>query len=196
MRLRRKPGGSIPATRECIETAWGALVIDHHGLTEVGPLSYESWEAPGALLLNENEYICEVLDPAGETPVSAGQIGELVVTNLGRVGSPLIRYRTGDLVRLCANPSPCGRTFARLDGGILARADQMIPVRGANVYPGAIEAVVRRFLEVLEYRATVTAPRPLRESLSLNVPIAIAAPGTLPRFEMKARRFIVEDSGS
>ena len=215
-----EPGGSIPATRECIEAAWGARVIDHHGLTEVGPLSYESWEAPGALLLNENEYICEVLDPAGETPVSSGQIGELVVTNLGRVGSPLIRYRTGDLVRLCADPSPCGRTFARLDGGILARADQMIPVRGANVYPGAIEAVVRRFPEVLEYRATVTAPRPLRElqleieladgaadtverltealreSLSLNVPISIAARGSLPRFEMKARRFIVEDSGS
>ena len=79
-----EPGGSIPATRERIERSWGARVIDHYGLTEIGPISFECWETPGALHLNESEYVCEVLDPATGRPVEDGQPGELVVTNLGR----------------------------------------------------------------------------------------------------------------
>ena len=92
-----EPGGSIPATRERIERSWGARVIDHHGLTEVGPVSFECWESPGALHVNEAEFIAEVLDPV-ERPVADGEPGELVVTNLGRTASPVIRYRTGDIV--------------------------------------------------------------------------------------------------
>src|SRR6185295_9314328 len=88
-----EPGGSIPATRERIEQAWGARVIDHHGLTETGPLSFECWESPGALHLNEGEYICEVVNPETGAAVADGDRGELVVTNLGRVASPVIRYR-------------------------------------------------------------------------------------------------------
>ena len=91
-------GGSIPSTRERIEKGWGARVIDHHGLTEVGPISFECWESPGALHLNEAEYICEILEPDSDRPVGDGARGELVVTNLGRAPSPLIRYRTGDIV--------------------------------------------------------------------------------------------------
>ena len=214
-----EPGGSIPATRARIEDGWGARVIDHHGLTEVGPVSFECREAPGALHLNEREFICEVIDPGSGAPVSDGEAGELVVTNLGRTASPVIRYRTGDIVRITREPCPCGRTLARIDGGVLSRTDDMVCVRGVNVYPTAVEAVVRRFPEVVEYRSTVStrdalhalaveielaheAPgrgditgrvaQSLRESMGLSVPVRIAAPGTLPRFELKARRFIVE----
>lgn len=214
-----EPGGSIPATRERIERSWGARVIDHHGLTEVGPMSFECWEAPGFLHVNEAEYLCEVLDPVTGVPVDDGQSGELVVTNLGRVASPVIRYRTGDIVVRRSGPCVCGRTSARFEGGILARADDMVNIRGVNVYPSAIEAVVRRFPEVGEFRSTVARSasmrtlaievevaaqagdceaglvrlsRQLREALGLSVSVRAVEVGSLPRFEMKARRFVVE----
>ena len=212
-----EPGGSIPATRDRIQSAWGARVIDHHGLTEVGPISFECWEGPGHVHLNECEYICEVLEPGSDRSVPDGQQGELVVTNLGRTASPVIRYRTGDVVVRRSDPCPCGRTLARLEGGILARADDMVSVRGVNVYPAAVEAVVRRFDEITEYRATVTTGGALRtlsleiepaagvreapavasrlagalcETFGLTVPVRVV--GDLPRFEMKSRRFVVE----
>jgi phenylacetate-CoA ligase len=214
-----EPGGCIPATRERIEKSWGARVIDQYGLTEVGPASFECWENPGAPHLNENEFICEVLDPATHEPVADGQPGELVVTNLGRTASPVLRYRTGDIVVRRSEPCNCGRTFARLEGGILARTDDMVNIRGVNVYPTAVESIVHRFDEVVEFRTTVSQTgalrrlalevelaaaaadpaattaelvRSLREALGLNVPVEIVAAGTLPRFEMKARRFVVK----
>jgi phenylacetate-CoA ligase len=213
-------GGSIPSTRDRIEKGWGARVIDHHGLTETGPISFECWEAPGGLHVNEAEYICEVLEPDSGRAVADGARGELVITNLGRAASPLIRYRTGDLVVRRSGPCACGREFARLDGGILARGDDMVNVRGVNVYPSAVESVVRRFSEVGEYRATVAATGSLRElsveielmpgvdgtsdvasrvagalreGLGLTVPLRVVDAGTLPRFELKARRFVVSD---
>ena len=214
-----EPGGSIPATRERIEQAWGARVIDHHGLTETGPLSFECWESPGALHVNEGEFICEVVNPETGTPVADGERGELVVTNLGRSASPVIRYRTGDIVSRRSDVCVCGRTWARLQGGILARADDMINIRGVNVYPTSIEAVVRTLPEIVEFRSTVSQPgamrslsieieiadgageastvsgvlsRELRSALGLTVPVRVVEPGSLPRFEMKARRFVVE----
>lgn len=214
-----EPGGSIPSTRGRIAGAWNARVFDHHGLTEVGPVSFECWEHPGALHVNENEFICEVIDPASLEPVGDGSPGELVLTNLGRHGSPVIRYRTGDIVVRQSGPCDCGRTFARFDGGIIARADDMVNVRGVNVYPNALEAVIRTFDDIIEFRSTVSStsamrslaveielapssPTPrataaqladrLRESVGLSVPVRIVEPGSLPRFEMKARRFVVE----
>ena len=164
-------GGSIPSTRARIERGWGARVIDHHGLTEVGPISFECWDVPGALHLNEAEFICEVLEPGSGETVADGERGELVVTNLGRASSPLIRYRTGDIVVRRSGPCACGRTFARLEGGILSRVDDMVSVRGVNVYPTAVESVVRRFHEVAEYRVTVATRSSLRE-LSLEIELA------------------------
>ena len=214
-----EPGGSIPATRRRIEQAWGARVIDHHGLTEVGPISFECWESPGFLHLNETAFICEVLDPATLRPVPDGTLGELVVTNLGRTANPVIRYRTGDLVVRRSTACACGRTFAQLDGGVQARVDDMVTIRGVNVYPTAIEAVVRRFDDVVEFRATVSNTGTLRalgveieavggsegtdtvarrvaneiqESVGLAVNVTAVPEGTLPRFEMKARRFVVK----
>lgn len=215
-----EPGGSIPATRARIEEAWGARVIDHHGLTEVGPVSVECWEMAGGLHVNEAEFLCEVIDPATGGPVDEGEPGELVITNLGRAANPVIRYRTGDMVALRTGPCGCGRTWARLDGGILARADDMVAVRGVNVYPAAIESVVRHFPEVCEFRSTVIkggamraltveveliagvpdsidtatrVSRELKEALGLTIPVRVVASGSLPRYEMKARRFVVKD---
>jgi len=212
-----EPGGSIPSTRERIERAWGARVIDHHGLTETGPLSFECWENPGFLHLNEAEFICEVLDSSGSR-VPDGKRGELVVTNLGRTSSPVVRYRTGDIVVKRAGTCICGRTWARLEGGILSRADDMVNIRGVNVYPTSVESVVRAIPEIIEFRSTVSQSgamrtlsleievvaggdsgaasaklvKQLRSALGLTVPVRIVEKGTLPRFEMKARRFVVE----
>ena len=163
-----EPGGSIPATRQRIEAQWGARVIDHHGATEVGPISFECLEAPGFLHLNEGEYICEVLDVASDRAVADGERGELVVTNLGRTANPVIRYRTGDIVARQSSVCPCGRSWARLEGGILARADDMINIRGVNVYPASIESIVRRFPEVAEFRSTVSRAGSLR-ALTLEI---------------------------
>jgi phenylacetate-CoA ligase len=141
-------------------------------------------------------------------------MGELVLTNFGRPGSPLIRYRTGDLVRVDPRPCPCGRNWTRLDGGILGRSDDMICVRGNNLWPGALEAVIRRVAEVAEYRVEVeqssTLPvlrvdveptaedlgpsvaervdRAIRDELLFRAEVRAVAPGSLPRYEFKARR--------
>ncbi len=203
-----EPGAGIPAVRARIETGWGARAFDHAGMTEMGAYGYEC-EAQAGLHVNESEFIAEVIDPA--TGV-ASEDGELVLTNLGRLGSPLIRYRTGDRVRLVAAPCVCGRTYRRLEGGILGRLDDMLIVRGVNVFPSAIEAIVRRFpveefqIEVFrageldEVRVLVevdggeTGARRvqegLRAGLGLRLEVAPVAPGSLPRFELKARRVV------
>jgi phenylacetate-CoA ligase len=221
-----EPGGSIPAVRSRIESAGGARVYDHSGMTEMGPVAFECDPRPGGLHVNEPEYIAEVIDPATLQPreeagaPESGVTGELVLTNLGRWGTPLIRYRTGDQVRLVrpGRPCACGRWFARLEGGILGRIDDMFIVRGNNVFPTAVEAVIRRFPEVAEFRLTVTEgggltqvrleiePAPdaaaggaalagrvagaVQQSLSFRADVVAVAPGTLPRFELKAKRFV------
>jgi phenylacetate-CoA ligase len=211
-----EPGGTIPATRQRIEDVWGARVFDHYGMTEVGPVAVETVDTPGEMILLESEYIAEVLTPNGTDPVPDGEYGELVLTNLGRAGCPLVRYRTGDLVRVSTTPDPAGRTWRRLAGGILGRADDMIHVRGNNLYPAAIEAIVRRFPAVAEYRIHVdhTGPladlrievepadghdgpaladavgRAVRDELLFRVEVTAAACGSLPRFELKARRLV------
>jgi phenylacetate-CoA ligase len=209
-----EPGGSIPATRRRIETAWGARVFDHYGLTEVCPLGIECQNNPAGLHILETECIAEIIDPTTGQAVKAGEIGELVVTSLGRLGSPLIRYRTGDLVRIDPKRCSCGRTWMRLDGGILGRTDDMIHLRGNNLYPSALEAVIRRFPEVAEYRVEVdqsgamadlcievepasSGPaddlaervgRAIRDELLFRAEVKAVPPGSLPRFEMKAQR--------
>lgn len=213
--LAGEPGASIPATRQRIEAAWGARVIDHSGMTETGPAAIECLENPAGLHLIEEDYLVEVVEAGTGRPVSPGNIGELVLTNLGRLGSPVIRYRTGDLVRVDPRPCPCGRSFLRLEGGILGRTDDMIHLRGNNVHPTALEAVIRRFNEVAEYRVEVDRSGPLaalrvevepaggdvqdlaervrraiRDELLFRADVMTVPPGTLPRFEMKARRIV------
>ncbi|HZS76392.1 MAG TPA: AMP-binding protein [Ktedonobacteraceae bacterium] len=205
-----EPGASIPATRERIERAWGARTYDHTGMTEMGAYGFACSEQQG-VHVNEGEFIAEILDPATGRPVQEGQVGELILTNLGRWGSPAIRYRTGDLVRHGGYNCPCGRSFLMLPGGVLGRADDMLIVRGVNVYPSALANILHRFPEVTEYRVIVTKNGPLDEialqvecptalvatiqeemrlALNLRVPIEAVELGTLPRFELKARRVV------
>ena len=157
-----EPGGSIPATRGRIESAWGARVIDHPGMTEIGAWGFECVEAPGGVHVIESEFIAEVIDPTTMQPLPDGEPGELVLTNLGRKGSPLLRYRTGDQVRLTRRRCACGRWFARAEGGILGRLDDMMLIRGNNVFPAAVEGIIREFDEVAEFRMEVehTGPMP------------------------------------
>jgi phenylacetate-CoA ligase len=227
-----EPGGSVPEIRRRIEAGFpGARVFDHHGMTEMGPVSFECIEARGGVHVNEAQFIPEVVNPATGEPVPDGEQGELVLTNLGRTGSPLIRYRTNDQVRLTRGRCACGRWDARLAGGILGRTDDMFTVRGNNVFPTAVEAIVRRFPEVAEFRLTVVDRGPLAEArlevepvaengadaatgarpvaggidiadvcrrlsqavhdeLHFRAEVSAVAPGTLPRFEMKAKRFV------
>ena len=212
-----EPGGSIPATRQKIESLWrGARVFDHHGMTEIGPVSYACPVRPDVLHVIESSFIAEVIDPATGFHVPRGVRGELVLTNLGRPGSPLLRYRTGDLVVAAAEERcACGSGEMALPGGILGRADDMVVVRGVNVYPGAVEEVLRAAGGVAEYRVTVSQalgltelclevePEPgsadglghrieacLRDALSLRIVVKLVETGGLPRFEMKARRWV------
>jgi len=215
-----EPGGSIPAVRARLAALWpGATVIDHHGMTEIGPVSFQYPQVADALFVHEVAFIAEIIDPLTRLPVPAGSVGELVLTNLGRWGSPLLRYRTGDLVRAAANQHQApGCVDLALEGGILGRSDDLVIVRGVNVHPSAVEAVVRAFPEVREYRVRVRNERgmaelaleievaapangasvaavvadALRAALSLRVPVTATATGTLPVFEMKAKRWVRE----
>jgi phenylacetate-CoA ligase len=211
-----EPGASIPSTKKLIEESWGAKCYDHAGATEVGAFGFECQSQPGGIHINENEFIAEVIDPSTAQPVEPGAQGELVITNLGRLGSPVIRYRTGDLVQPSLQPCPCGRPFILLDGGVLGRADDMTIVRGVNVFPSAVENLLREFSEIEEFRVEVSAPsamqemkiilepragagslhalaervgQRLRERIGLRAQVETVAPGSLPRFELKAKRF-------
>src|SRR2546422_7998572 len=134
-----EPGASIPSTRDAIEAAWSAVSFDHTGLTELGPTGHSCSARDGVHLI-ESEYICEVTSE-----------GELVATNLGRWGMPLIRYRTGDRVLASREPCSCGSPFLKVVGGIRGRVDDMFTVRGVNLYPSQVEEIVRRHTAVREF---------------------------------------------
>ncbi|MEM1304683.1 MAG: phenylacetate--CoA ligase family protein, partial [Planctomycetota bacterium] len=210
-----EPGGSVPATRERIESAWGARVIDHSGATEVGAWSYGETDGSGLRVI-ESEFLPEFYDVEtgeplnDEDPNSNGRLAHLVLTTLGRYGAPVIRYRTGDLVRPRWD-SPNEVRFVRLDGGVLGRADDMMIVRGVNVYPSAIEQILHGFPEVVEYRLTarkrgemdelvievedqLQAPERIANELvlrlGLKVEVRLATAMSLPRAEHKSARFV------
>lgn len=203
-----EPGASIPEVRARIERAWNARAFDHAGATEVGAYGFTCAER--VLHVNEAEFIAEVLAPGTGQQAGDGEVGELVLTNLGRSGWPVIRYRTGDLVCPGGRRCACGRTFLALPGGLIGRADDLIVVRGVNIYPSAVEAIVRGF-DVEEFRLVRTRrgameelvlevearedearrlEQAIRQRLALRIPTRIATPGSLPRFEMKARRVL------
>jgi phenylacetate-CoA ligase len=198
---------------------WNARTYDHAGMTEVGAYGFEC-VAQSGLHVNELEFIAEVLEPETGRPVGPGEVGELTLTNLGRWGAPVLRYRSGDRVRLAATACACGRTFARLEGGILGRVDDMLVVRGVNVFPSALEGIVRRFAVVDEFqievfrrgvldevrllleidanagraesvRATVDGvTEAVRRDLGIRVEVTAVPAQTLPRYELKARRVV------
>lgn len=182
-----EPGGNIPSVRRRIEEGWGARVFDHWGMTDITSLGIEPQAAPGGLLILETECIAEIIDPASGAPVAPGNTGELVITNLGRVGMPVIRYRTGDLVKAATEPCPSGLHLLRLEGGILGRVDDMVTIRGNNVFPSSIEAIVRGFAEVAEYRIVVERVRSMQH-LRLEIePVATLPGGAAGQAQLLAR---------
>ena len=198
-----EPGGSIPAMRKHISQLWGgARVFDHHGMTEVGPVTYECPAEPGVLHVMEDAHFPEVIGD------------ELILTTLRRTGSPLLRYQTGDVVRAERRlPCACGSVELSLLGGILGRKDDMAIIRGVNVFPSVIEELVHATGGIEEYQVelssaedlaemkiTIEAPagesvcrdlqQQIQRTLTLRVPVDLAATGSLPRYEMKAKRWI------
>jgi phenylacetate-CoA ligase len=205
-----EPGASLPTVRGRIEAAWGARCHDHAGASEVGSFAYPC-DAEGGLHLFEDEYLVEVLDPASGEPVALGETGELVLTALGRVGFPVIRHRTGDMVARCDATCSAGHAGMWLPQGILGRADDMVVIRGMNVFPSAIEEILRQSSGVGEFAITfyndphamdevkveaeLAQPREaraiqdrLRQRLGLRVRIVPVRPGILPTYTGKARR--------
>jgi phenylacetate-CoA ligase len=220
--LSGEPAGSIPQTKALIEEQWGAKAFDTAGMTEIGTIMvFECSEQPGGTHIIEDHLIEEVLDPETLQPVPYGERGERVVTSFGRGAIPLIRYRTGDLVcKVPASTCPCGRAFDIYEGGILGRVDDMKLVRGTNVYPRAIEAIVREFPSVDEFQCVITREG-IRDEITLRVElkpgsgsgewetvaddlhrrlalaheglnfrVERAGDGELPRFELKAKRTV------
>jgi phenylacetate-CoA ligase len=214
-----EPAGSIPETKALIEEAWGAKCGDSAGMTELGTICmFEAETQPGGMHIIEDHFIEECLDPQTGEPMPYGERGERVVTSFGRGMIPVLRYRTRDLVvKVPHTRSDCGRTWDIYEGGIQGRVDDMLLIRGTNVYPRAIESIVRSYPQVAEFQILVERIHDLdeitvqvelqpsaesewqhlhldlakdlkehHEMLRINVRRAEA--GSLPRFELKAKR--------
>jgi phenylacetate-CoA ligase len=211
-----EPGASIPATKAKIETAFGVRAYDLPGLTEIAAWGFECEARAGLTHVHEDYVYPEVLDEQ-ERPVKPGERGELVFTSLYRKAMPLLRYRTRDVVQLADRRCPCGRTLVAFEGGVLARLDDMKKVRGIIVYPRRIEELVRPHRVVDEFQIVFRRrdglddilvrldPSPslaldargrlgealakdLQLGLGIRVSVEVGDPGSLPRWDHKARR--------
>ena len=202
-----EPGASIPTTRAALEAGYLATSFDHTGMTELGPTGHSCTQRDGVHLI-ESEFIFEVLDERGRP----ADEGELVATNLGRWGSPLIRYRTGDRVQVSRDECACGSPFMKALGGIRGRVDDMFTVRGVNLYPSQVEDIVRRHaglgefqierrqveqmdeitlvVEMPEGASTERLEADLRQALGVRLGCRTVPLGTLPRAELKSKRLV------
>jgi len=195
-------------------------VLDHAGATEVGPWGVGDVRGDGLDVIEE-WFHPEFLSLATGGPAKPEELAELVLTTLGRSGCPMVRYRTGDVVRPSwATPADVAAgacAWVRLDGGILGRTDDMLVIRGVNVFPQAIDEIVRSFPEVVEHRLTATTSESLdelslevedrlgeparvacelRNRLGLRIDVRTVPIGSLPRFEGKGRRFVDRRAGT
>ena len=220
--LSGEPGALIPQVREKLQKIWNARCFDYIGLTEVGTWGFQCTEEPDGVHVLESEFIAEIVDPETGIPVQAGMIGELVLTNLGRSCMPAIRYRTGDLVKVKNGVCPCGRTFRVLEGGVLGRKDEMIIIKGVNVFPNVLTNVVETHIQPGDdYRIEVYEEKSINEikikleikekgrreeiqrviqdetkrKLNLRVEVEVVPTGSLPKFDYKAKRFIDRRKG-
>lgn len=218
--LSGEPAGSIPATKALIESLWGAKTFDTAGMTEVSTIfMFEPADQPGGCHIIEDHFIEQVIDAETGRELPYGEAGERVCTSFGRSMIPLIRYRTADLVvKVPHTAAANGRTWDLYRGGIIGRVDDMKLVRGTNVYPGAVEGIVRTFDGIEEFQLRITREG-IRDEITLVVEPATsmgeaewdrlvaglgreladaheglrflierAPAGSLPRFELKARR--------
>jgi phenylacetate-CoA ligase len=217
--LSGEPSGSIPAVKRQLEEAWGAKCGDTAGMTELGTIMiFECSHQPGGTHIIEDHFIEEVVNPETGEPVPYGELGERVVTSFGRGFIPVLRYRTKDMVlKVPYSTCDCGRTGDIYQGGIRGRWDDMKLIRGTNVYPTAVEALIREHDAIDEFQiyiwrseirdeiAIKLEMKPGREAewpaLSETLAQELAAAheglrfiielmpaGSLPRFELKAKR--------
>lgn len=212
-----EPGGSLPATRQAMEETWGAKAYELYGIAELGPTN-PGCPMQGGVHLCEEWYHALVVDESGN-PVPYGEVGEHIVTSYIQHGQPLIKYRTHDLVRWTDEPCGCGTTWLYYPGGVLGRTDHMIIIKGVNVYPSAVEALLHKvgglsehyelhvgreaandFVTVkVEAKPETSTDRYaalkreaegiLKSTIGVTIGVEIQASGTLPRYELKAKRF-------
>ncbi|NYZ16556.1 AMP-binding protein [Azospirillum sp. RWY-5-1] len=150
-----EPGGAVPATRRRIEELWGARCCDAYGSLEFQPIGFDCPAQTGPHLAEDFAY-AEIVDAVTGEPVEDGTPGVLVLTHLDKEAGPLVRWWTGDVLCRDSRPCACGRTHARLIGGVRGRADDMLVVRGINLFPSAVEEVVRSTAGLTdEYRIVV-----------------------------------------
>jgi phenylacetate-CoA ligase len=217
--LSGEPSGSIPAVKRQLEEAWGAKCGDTAGMTELGTIMiFECSHQPGGTHIIEDHFIEEVVNPETGEPVPYGELGERVVTSFGRGFIPVLRYRTKDMVlKVPYSTCDCGRTGDIYQGGIRGRWDDMKLIRGTNVYPRAVEALIREHDAIDEFQIYIWR-NDIRDEITIKIEmkpgredewpalsevlahelssaheglrfiIELMPPGTLPRFELKARR--------
>ncbi|MBM4340464.1 MAG: phenylacetate--CoA ligase [Deltaproteobacteria bacterium] len=215
--LSGEPGALVPGIREKLERLWNAKCFDYIGLTEVGTWGFQCTEELDGVHIIESEFIAEVVNPETELPVQEGEIGELVLTNLGRSCMPAIRYRSGDLVKVKKGICPCGRTFRVLHSGVLGRKDEMLIIRGVNVFPNVLANIVESHIQPGDdYQIEVfkeagidevaikletkekgkggviqrTIQDEIKSKLNLRMEVKIVPAGSLPKFDFKAKRFV------
>ena len=213
-----EPGGSILSTRRRISDLWrGAEVIDHHGMTEVGPVTFQSSTDPCTLSVIPEYHLSEVIGTETGKEVGIGEEGELVLTTLKRFDNALLRYRTGDIVKKSISVVN-GQELLSFEGGVIGRIDDMVVIRGVNIYPSAIDSVISEYPDVAEYRVLVREDRSMQEIevlidigehaedeqlilaiedklksiFSLRIPVRNVKNEELERFEFKAKRWITE----
>jgi phenylacetate-CoA ligase len=214
-----EPGALVPATKKRMENAWGAKVFDHVGATEIGAWGFECSAQPGALHVNEAMFLAEIEDlDTGRTITEPGVTGRLVITALNRIAQPCIRFDSKDIIQFSDEPCECGRSYRLVPGGVIGRADDITKVKGVLLAPSAIEDVVRSipglsndYEVIVEKKGDVdhillkveiepeAANRQkelesilsteLRVKTNLGYAIEMHPYGSLPRFEVKARRF-------
>lgn len=217
-----EPGGSLPEVRSRLRALWGEniQIYDHHGMTEVGPVTYEHPDHSCNLCVIEDAYFAEIIDRETQLEVQPGERGELVLTTLTRTAAPLLRYRTGDIVeKSYFQPNTETEPILCLKGGILGRADEMVVIRGVNIYPTAVEKILRSFSEVAEFQVIQFTRDSMAElkisvepqegveikadlvqkietalanAFTLRIPVSLTAAGALPRFEFKSKRWVQE----
>jgi len=214
-----EPGALIPSTKKRMEEAWGAKVYDHAGATEIGAWGYECTAQPEGMHINEAMFLVEIEDLAtGEIIREPGRRGKMIITAFDRMAQPCVRFDSKDLIEWAPEPCPCGRSFPLLKWGVQGRADDIIKVKGVLLAPTAIEEVVRSFPELCdEFQVEVSKEGDL-DKILLKIEIMAGAEdkkesvltrlkdqlrlktnlgyrvecypyGTLPRYDVKARRF-------
>jgi len=214
-----EPGAGIPSTKKRIETAWNAKVFDHAGATEIGAWSYECSHQPKGMHVNEAFFLVEIEDiDTGEIITEPGKRGKMIITALDRMAQPCVRFDSKDIIEWAPKPCSCGRTFRVIKGGVVGRADDITKVKGVLLAPSAIEEVVRGINGLGDEYEVVVEKTGDAEKITLKVELMTDSTdrrqsieseltdqlrlktnlrydlkfhdyGSLPRYEVKAKRF-------